>query len=1601
VAKVTSGTNYRGESGQDSVGDTTIMERTTVDSAETALGELPSQRSKPKWLERQVGMPFDELGDDDFEVFCFLLLRNERPNDRIFYYGKTKDGGRDIIHIKDGKTILIQCKRYTAKVGIREISGELAKLCTNVFHAWIPDKPDEVQFYVVPDVSGDAADLIRAQTVWREKAPEALEKHLKEAPSKELLVFANAWWPSPTYVTAVSLTERVKKFPDLREEFFAVRKVIDASLADVRGLVAEQTQELKQLFSGSQTSHTGEMVVIAAPSIARPTSVADIASAFTQASQPLLGWPTTLQENRWLSRPELADLSGRISAHGFSTTLLLGAPGSGKSALLARLGNSFAQIGGAVIGIKADVLPPEIDSLAALSEFLHLPALLPECVRQVSEAQRTLLLVDQLDALADLVDLRSERLNVLLNLVRQLDGTHNVHIVCSCRTFEHGHDVRLTAIEATALHLALPTWEQVAEILREREIEAAHWPVTFRELLRVPQHLKVFLQRLQGSDEDRIFSTYQQLLDDLWTRRVINTGGLPGRSKLLMDMAEVMAEQETIWLPMVRFEDSAAQVADLEAKGILTHSANGLSIGFQHQTLFEHARARAFARGHGSLSRHVLERQESLFVRPLLWSTLHYLRGADPASYDAEMALLWSASVRKHVRHLLIDFLGQISSPPPSAREQVWLLEYLHNPVYRAKVLASVRGNDAWFDILSSSHIPTLMRLPEPDAWPVVGVLGSAWSAHRARCLALLTREWLPDPAKDRLTWQTLTQMAVWDGEAVEMACQIVVRAKIAPPAVMSLASQIATNAPALAVRLAATKLHDEVCRLEREADPPAPPPPVDESDIEGRVKQATFRPRERFDRLLEESQGWYELPSLAEAVPQVYIDAIWPWFCRVLDALGQGPEPMVMGYRNVWSLATRMCNEEADEHRYPLIAAMHLAIRTLAEQDPTAFLAFLEREKSRDSMIVQRLLCLGLHQIAATQTEAGVRFLTDDHRRFLLGPFEDEYSDTLSLIAALVPHLSDGQIAHLEAAILAWRRYSTVDGLDAETRFETAKWERQHRVRLLAALPLNRLSTATRTLVRDETAAFPHYENSGVHRTYASTAESPMSAQQMGRARNPDILHLFTVLHDRQEHHPRDFLVGGSTEAARQFGDFAKEHPQRALEIIRQFLPGRQERPAVYAIEALAGTDYPTDALLALVVDLDGRGFHSEEFRVLAARALSGRARSGEGLPDAICALFEQWLGELSLLAEPVEREHQPRAEDEGRPRSVLWEREGLVSEPWGSYTLLQALTRAYLLREPPETARWLAVLEAQVERPASPGLWKVFARNLQDLHLCNHAAAERFLRRLFDRFPDVRDSVYGSKLLTRAWWYLPPSRTHEFLAALRASPWKHGQQAFGELVTLRTLVFPRDEEARRQVEQILDTQVAPEQSLTQLRIGIGFCASRLWPEQKFRARATDFLLRLIPLANPSIAHAVMEAFQRSDVLYPDAETFRFLRALTLHPDVLRAGEDTFLVERLEDVLSADPDLVYTVCRHLVILRAEELVSYRTGFAANTSHLTNMALTLQRLGGDYRRKGLELFEQLLDAGVHDAQATLNELDRRPLHVAPPIQRRPRRRSRR
>ena len=189
--------------------------------------------------------------------------------------------------------------------------------------------------------------------------------------------------------------------------------------------------------------------------VAQPVAIPPLEvlqQACVSASRALLAWPTTIDGDRIeptafarLAEPRLPDQS--------NVQLLLGEPGSGKSALLAQLGRWSLERGCLVLAIKADLLPQSVDSVTKLGLHLGLGEMCGRALKSLAQTATVVVLVDQLDALADLVDLHGGRLNAVLQFIRELAEVDNLRVIASSREVEHRHDARLAAIAAETIQL--------------------------------------------------------------------------------------------------------------------------------------------------------------------------------------------------------------------------------------------------------------------------------------------------------------------------------------------------------------------------------------------------------------------------------------------------------------------------------------------------------------------------------------------------------------------------------------------------------------------------------------------------------------------------------------------------------------------------------------------------------------------------------------------------------------------------------------------------------------------------------------------------------------------------------------------------------------------------------------------------------------------------------------------------------------------------------------------------------------------------------------------------------------------------------------------
>jgi SEFIR domain/ATPase family associated with various cellular activities (AAA) len=1330
----------------------------------------------------------------------------------------------------------------------------------------------------------------------------------------------------------------------------------------------------------------------------------ELEGEFRVASTELLQWQRELPGGEWLDRPELQALITRIADVEPTTTILLGAPGSGKSALLSQLASRLPAAidpAPAVLAIKADSIPAFVENDEELRQFLGLSINVVSAVEQLTRSRSVVLIIDQLDALAYHVDLRTRRLNLLLNLIGRLAGRPNVHIVASSRAFEFEHDLRLRHIVASSIFLELPAPSDVSALLLSQGIDTSRWPEDARELLRSPQALRTFLELLEAGGAPEVFSTYPAMLDRLWTERVLTGPTAKQKVALASELASTMAEEETLWLAAARFDEQHATLEDLESAGILVRGRNGAAVGFSHQMVFEHALARNFARLPGGLSNYVLRRQSSLFVRPKLRAALAYMRAVEPHAYEREFNQIWqAANLRYHLQQLLAEFLGQ--QDEPSDREELLLVPVLldrSSPV-RALSVNAIVGSRGWFRRLHRSAIGQIMREAEPPI-SIIGVLTSAWNFSQEEVFELLKDNWSGHPQKDFLTWAVLDSCRRWDISVLDLATTILKRTPIDSFRVEHLAENILTDNPFAAFSLIRACFDYALARMENKQKnqkrPRYPENGTQEEQIAWYFKHDTERP---FARFLENESHHYDLPKMARSNPVEFLDALWPWYLRVFRRSAREGTASDVGYPGD-SLVSMTGGSRG--HRPPLADAVLEGVRALATTSSTHFLKWVSENKTVELLSVQRLIALGFLANIGCYANEVVEFLLSDRRRMMLGDYQNRFGTTKALISAIAGLVPSPKLRALEAAVMAFESSPPLSKKEpAKNRRARLKSIRSSRLRILRAFPPGTLSDKARRLVDEEERAL-HTPDWDSRSTGMHMVGSPMSASAMEKARDADILKILDEVPDKAEwDHPRDFMRGGNIQLSREFAQFAALSPDRAACIIRKLRPDEHERAAGYAIAAIAGFKFDnqtangTEARPELAFDLlrvlEKKRFASIEFRDSIAHAMAGLAGRKISVPEDIVAILVAWLALPPLqassqfddkpdqhLAKRLKRSPKGTSDESNKfSHSILWDQR-TVSLPAGNYLVLEALTLIFLTRSPAEVERWLIMLSAHLEREEDPAIWQALLRYLEHLVNAPRARAIKFIARLFRKYPKLLETEEATMLIARTQSWIGDSRLRSWIKRLGSRTNPVESQASGELLGLVHILRPEEPwfaEAAKEISSSEDSRTLGR------RVGLAFAAANLWGDPAHSVPAIELLRQLIPNADAKIARATLDAFRTTHELRPDEPTRILLQCLVDHPNVFGLAGSSFVVERLATLLPHQAELVGRLALGIAEQWKDSLGDIRTSIAATTPELVNLALTLHGLDGHAKELGTTLFERLIQLQAYGANEALQEIDR-------------------
>ncbi|PSF34941.1 ATP-binding protein [Aphanothece hegewaldii CCALA 016] len=1271
-------------------------------------------------------------------------------------------------------------------------------------------------------------------------------------------------------------------------------------------------------------------------------------------------------------------LLDRINTEDFSTTIVLGGPGFGKSSLLGVLGHSLVEQDYTLLAIKADYLSNQVKTLDDLQkdDQLRLSMNPIEAVKAVANKERVILLIDQLDAISELLDRNPERLKVLLTLIQSLTKTPNVHIIASCREFEFHHGSQFTRLEGfEQLYLSLPTWETIAAILEQ----AGHAPnsigESLQELLRNPLHLKLFLEVAKPGE---VFDSSQKLLNKLWDVRISQLPKAEKAREFLEKLAKQMQKEEVLWLPPSVADDYLEIYRALEQEGILITNPDNFTLGFCHQTYYDHTLARAFVCETQSLTDFVLERQDGLFVRPALLRSLNYLRGMAPNQYERELKKLFASSIRTHIRSLLIEFMG--SQSQPNSVEKQLLIPLLNSETDGIKVLDAMNGSHGWFAHLRHRQEFTqwLEKLPEKAIY-CRSLLFIATQFASEEVWYLLEEYWLDNPEYDALSLWIIREIYEWTPERVCLTQKAIQRSNLDWYEVKFIAERVAETLPELAPRILlahlnwrleqATEKHNQAI-AELSAEP-------DEATSSFRAyKSIRLEP---IRNLLENDHDFYELETFAETLPEYFLKTIWPWFTNLSEQIANEND----------SLETRYRDSHLSFYRGDIIKALQVAIAELANQDLTEFLNFFNQnvsiEKS-DLLLVHRLLAQGLEKIASQAPQNVLVYLIGDSRRLSLGDgLKSYHRESKQLIAAVCPYLSPQDRQQIEQIIYQFNYYNLSPELSAEDRPHFIRSNREHRLELLLAFPDEYLSHQGKKIKEEELRAFPwvvERTKEGYNLTRPTIIGPRMTVDEMKYASDKELLNLFNELSDTTDeaniHQKKSIDLarsGGVREQTSVYGKLVKDDHERFLRMLPHFKPQRHEHYAGAAIRELAQTNFSAQSLIGIIKNLDRQGFNSEQFQDDAASALEDIAKSNKGLPQSVLSLLINW---LSTHTKPKLENYQSKNQDHSHNNSIIFRFSNSHYLTNGRAAIVRAITSGYLQQNPPDLVNWASFIQSQIGIEKHPSVWIDIVTNMPLLLNGDRVKATRLFDLVIRNCPEVLSSEWSLCFISRTiGWFEPKETVHAWLEMFLQENSSFHYQAYGELLFIYNFHY-QDEWSEDRIKEHLD-RLDNEAILC----GFAHASCHLWSDRICRKIATRILCSLATYSSPFIENTLTHFFRLNrDHFQLNREMRELIEAFCDRPTILvKAAYDLIEIIELENIIDTEPKLIIQICQSLLKQAQLEPKNYNLAHVADS--FTTFAIQLHRQA-DYKEIGLQMFEKLLTLNLMETKVALETLDRKP-----------------
>ena len=369
-------------------------------------------------------------------------------------------------------------------------------------------------------------------------------------------------------------------------------------------------------------------------------------------------WPRTIDAHT-LVRPEAERAFQAAQKSG--TTLVTGAPGSGKTCVLLDLVDRFEDRGEAVLFVKADTYS-HLDAGPDLASF-DLPTDLAPRLIHLGRTQPVRVILDGLDVLSLMRE--GGMLALLLRFADQIAGAQGISVVAACRSFDVLFTPQLrdrkwnAQIEMEPLPL-----NEVERMLAAWGVDPGELGAAVLEMLRVPLHLKLYGELVRLGDpavSAAPYALHQRYLDVVVER----ASGLGSAAMRALERAATdMQQRRRLSAPRAVLRAGHTVVDGLISAGVLAPEGLG-RVRFAHQELLDVVAVGAAVREGRDLLSTILASPALPFIRPTIRTHLFLLRTSDPQGFRRQARrILDHADVAYHLKRLVVESLAATDYDP-------------------------------------------------------------------------------------------------------------------------------------------------------------------------------------------------------------------------------------------------------------------------------------------------------------------------------------------------------------------------------------------------------------------------------------------------------------------------------------------------------------------------------------------------------------------------------------------------------------------------------------------------------------------------------------------------------------------------------------------------------------------------------------------------------------------------------------------------------------------------------------------------------------------------------------------------------------------------